>query len=49
MLSNKIMSQIIDQADGGKGANRPRDSERFTYDADQYEAALEEKFKEETF
>ena len=47
MLSNKVMSQIFEQAD--EGARKQGDSERFTYDADQYEAALEEKFKEETF
>lgn len=50
MLSNKIMSQILKEANGGedKGVGG-RSSERFTYDADQYQNALEEKFKDEKF
>ena len=50
MLSNKILAQIFKQANGGQSKEiAARDSDRFTYDADQYEAALEEKFSEETF
>lgn len=50
MLSNKIMSQLLKEANGGKDvAVAGRGSERFTYDADQYQNALEEKFAEEKF
>lgn len=50
MLSNKIMAEIYKKANGGKDQEMSVGStERFTYDAEQYEAALEEKFKEETF
>ena len=41
------MAQVFQQATGEK--QRKSDSERFTYDADQFESALEEKFGEETF
>lgn len=47
MISNKILAEIYQKAGGEKP--QQRESERFTYDANQFEAALEEKFSEETF
>ena len=49
MLSNKVMAGIVKQAYGGQDGAGGQSSERFTYDANQFEAALEEKFNEETF
>ena len=50
MLSNKIMAEIFKKENGGRDQEIAASStERFTYDAEQFEIALEEKFKEETF
>lgn len=50
MLANKVMSQTLKEANGGEDkAVAGRDSERFTYDADQYQNALTEKFEDEKF
>lgn len=50
MVANKVMSSTLKEANGGKdNAVAGRDSERFTYDADQYQNALEEKFQDEKF
>lgn len=50
MLANKIMAQILKKENGGRDQEIAASStERFTYDAEQFEIALEEKFKEETF
>ena len=48
MLSNKIMAGVIKQ----EGIEDPEDAgsaERFSYDANQFENALEEKFREDAF
>jgi len=44
MLTNKIIVQTLGEANGA-----PKNAERFTYDADQFERALEEKFRAEEF
>ena len=50
MMGNKIMVQLFKQANGGQSKELESGAiERHTYDADQYERALEEKFNEETF
>ena len=48
MLSNKILAEVLKSAAGGK-SNYDDSAQRFSYNAETYEKALEEKYENEAF
>lgn len=49
MISNKILAELLKKANGGKSTYDENSVERFSYNAEAYEKALEEKYQNEAF
>jgi len=49
MISNKILAELLKKANGGKSNYDENSVERFSYNAEAYEKALEEKYQNEAF
>ena len=48
-ISNKILSELLKKADGGKSEYDEYSAQRFSYNAEAFENALEEKYQNEAF
>ena len=49
MISTKILAELLKKANGGKSSYDDNKNERYSYNAETYEKALEEKYANEAF
>ena len=49
MISNKILAEMLQKANGGKSHYDQNSAQRYSYNAESYEKALEEKYANEKF